>query len=453
MFPAAGRDVVPAGMLHSRCYNYVTMTIIASVHAREVLDSRGNPTVEVDVTLADGSLGRAFVPSGASTGAHEVLELRDGDDKRYRGKGVRTAVDNVNHQIAPELIGRDAADQRGIDRLMLDADGTENKRRLGANAMLGVSMATAHAAAASLATPLFRYLGGTNAHLLPVPFMNVLNGGAHADNTVDVQEFMIAPIGAASFAEAVQWGAEVYAALKDVLKSRGLSTGVGDEGGFAPDLANSEEAIQALLTAIGNAGLEPGSEVALALDVAATEIYHDGKYRFDGEGATLTATEWIGKLSTWLDDYPIISIEDPLAEDDWDGWVEATTVLGARTQLVGDDVFVTNPRRFKIGIDKGTANAILIKVNQIGTLTETLDVIEMARTNGYRWMVSHRSGETEDPTVADIAVATGAGQIKAGAPARSERVAKYNQLLRIEETLGDAAAYAGRTMIAALENP
>ncbi|HEX9697587.1 MAG TPA: phosphopyruvate hydratase [Actinomycetota bacterium] len=425
------------------------MSQITHVHAREVLDSRGNPTIEVDVATAGGGFGRAIVPSGASTGAHEALELRDKDDKRFGGKGVRTAVDNVNHQIAPELIGRDATDQRGIDRLLLDADGTENKRRLGANAMLGVSLAVAHAAADANGMPLFRHLGGANAHLLPVPFMNVLNGGAHADNTVDVQEFMIAPVGAASFAEALRWGAEVYHALKSVLKSQGLSTGVGDEGGFAPDLKSNEDALAALVTAIEKAGLEPGDEIALALDVAATELYEDGAYVFAGEGVTRSAAEWAGTLDAWTGRYPIVSIEDPFGEDDWDGWALATQRLGGTVQLVGDDVFVTNPIRLKMGIDKGTANSILIKVNQIGTLTETLDVIELAKANGYTTMVSHRSGESEDASIADIAVATGAGMIKTGAPARSERVAKYNQLLRIEEMLGDNAAYAGRSALAA----
>ena len=424
------------------------MSRIAAVHAREVLDSRGNPTVEVDVVTDGGARGRAIVPSGASTGAHEALELRDLDDKRYAGKGVRTAVDNVNQQIAPELIGRDPEDQRGIDRLMLDADGTENKRRLGANAMLGVSLAVAHAAANAAGEPLFRHLGGANAHLLPVPFLNVLNGGMHADNTVDVQEFMIAPVGAASFAEALRWGAEVYHALKDVLKKQGMSTGVGDEGGFAPDLKSNEDALTALMTAIEKAGLTPGDEVALALDVAATELFEDGVYVFKGEGITRSADAWIATLETWLGRYPIVSIEDPLSEDDWDGWAAATQRLGAKTQLVGDDLFVTNPIRLAMGFQKKTANSILIKVNQIGTLTETLDVIELAKRNGYTAMVSHRSGESEDATIADIAVATGAGMIKTGAPARSERVAKYNQLLRIEEMLGDNAAYAGRNAIA-----
>ena len=424
------------------------MPRISSVHAREVLDSRGNPTVEVDVSLDDGSGGRAIVPSGASTGAHEAVELRDGDDKRYRGKGVRTAVENVNVVLAIQIAGCDPLDQRAIDRMLLDIDGTANKGRLGANALLGVSLAVAKAAAESQRLPLFRYLGGANAHVLPVPFMNVLNGGAHADNTVDVQEFMIAPVGAASYAEAVRWGAEVYHALKDVLKARKLSTGVGDEGGFAPDLASNEEAIAALQEAIESAGLEPGTEVALALDVAATELYDGKAYDFAGEGKKLKAGEWVAKLGDWVGRYPIVSVEDPMSEDDWDGWAAATKALGHKAQIVGDDVFVTNPDRLAIGIERGVANAILVKVNQIGTLTETLDVIDMARRAGYASMISHRSGETEDATIADIAVATGAGQIKSGAPARSERVAKYNQMLRIEEMLGDAAAYAGRRALA-----
>ena len=417
---------------------------IAEVRAREVLDSRGNPTVEVDVALADGSFGRAIVPSGASTGAHEALELRDGDDKRYRGKGVQRAVSNVNEQIAPAVIGRDATDQRGIDALMLDLDGTDTKRGLGANAILGVSLATAKAAAASVGLPLFRYLGGPNAHMLPVPCLNVLNGGAHADNSVDVQEFMIAPVGAASFGEAIRWGAEVFHALRDVLRERKLSTGVGDEGGFAPDLATNDEALDALTAAIQRAGLEPGTEVALALDVAATELFDDGSYDFPGEGKTFNATGLADRYSGWVDGFPIVSIEDPFSEDDWEGWTVGTRALGERTQLVGDDLFVTNPVRLERGISQGVANAILIKVNQIGTLTETLDVIELARKAGYRAMMSHRSGESEDATIADLAVATGVGQIKAGAPNRADRTAKYNQLLRIEETLGDAARYAGR---------
>ena len=424
------------------------MARIASVHAREVLDSRGNPTVEVDVVLDDDSLGRAMVPSGASTGTHEAVELRDNDDKRYGGKGVLSAVENVNHRIGPDITGHDALDQRAIDRVLLDLDGTPNKRKLGANAILGCSLAAAKASAESLGLPLYRYLGGPNAHLLPTPFFNVLNGGAHADNNVDVQEFMIAPVGAASFSEALRWGSEVYHSLKGVLHDRGLSTAIGDEGGFAPNLGSNAEAIEALIAAIHAAGLTPGEEVALALDVAATELYRDGTYVFAGEGDSVDAPTLAQRYSDWVDRYPIVSIEDPMAEDDWDGWARATELLGDRVQIVGDDIFVTNPERLGDGIARGVANAILIKVNQIGTLTETLDVIEMARNAGYAAMISHRSGESEDSTVADLAVATGVGQIKSGAPARSDRVAKYNQLLRIEEILGDSSRYAGDEMLA-----
>ncbi|TMK54083.1 MAG: phosphopyruvate hydratase [Actinobacteria bacterium] len=424
------------------------MTLIAEIRAREVLDSRGNPTVEAEVTLADGAFGRAIVPSGASTGAHEALELRDHDDKRYAGKGVLRAVANVNEAIRPALLGADATDQRGVDRMLLDLDGTDNKRSLGANAMLAVSLATAKAAAESVGLPLFRYLGGPNAHVMPVPCFNVVNGGAHADNSVDVQEFMIVPVGAASFNEGLRWGSEVFHALHDVLRARGLSTGVGDEGGFAPDLATNEEAIELLVEAIKQTGLEPGDEVAIAPDVAATELFEGGSYNFKGEGVVRSAQDLTALYGEWLDRFPIVSIEDPFAEDDWDAWKLGTNALGARIQLVGDDIFVTNPVRFGRGIDEGVANAILIKVNQIGTLTETLDVIEMARRAGYRCMMSHRSGETEDATIADLAVATGVGQIKAGAPNRGERTAKYNQLLRIEEMLGDAARYPGRRAFA-----
>jgi enolase len=420
------------------------MTLIADVRAREVLDSRGNPTVEAEITLADGSFGRAIVPSGASTGAHEALELRDRDDKRFGGKGVLRAVANVNEDIRAALLGADATDQRGVDRMLLDLDGTDNKRKLGANALLGVSLANAKAAAGSVGLPLFRYLGGPNAHVMPVPCFNVVNGGAHADNSVDVQEFMVVPVGAASFAEGLRWGAEVFHALHDVLRARGLSTGVGDEGGFAPDLATNVEAIELLVEAIQQAGLEPGEEIAIAPDVASTELYENGSYNFKGEGVVRTAEELVALYAEWIDRFPVISIEDPFAEDDWDGWKLGTQALSARTQLVGDDIFVTNPVRFGRGIDEGIANAILIKVNQIGTLTETLDVIEMAQRAGYRCMMSHRSGETEDATIADLAVATGVGQIKTGAPNRGERTAKYNQLLRIEEALGDAARYPGR---------
>jgi enolase len=424
------------------------MTLIADVRAREVLDSRGNPTVEAEITLADGAFGRAIVPSGASTGAHEALEMRDRDDKRYGGKGVLRAVANVNETIRAALLGADATDQRGIDRILLDLDGTDNKRNLGANALLGVSLANAKAAAESVGLPLFRYLGGPNAHVMPVPCFNVVNGGAHADNSVDVQEFMIVPVGAASFNEALRWGAEVFHALHGVLRARGLSTGVGDEGGFAPDLATNVEAIELLVEAIRQAGLEPGEEIAIAPDVASTEFYENGSYNFKGEGVVRSADELVALYAEWLDRFPVISIEDPFAEDDWDAWQLGTKALGARTQLVGDDLFVTNPVRFGRGIDEGVANAILIKVNQIGTLTETLDVIEMARRAGYRCMMSHRSGETEDATIADLAVATGVGQIKTGAPNRGERTAKYNQLLRIEEMLGDAARYPGKRAFA-----
>lgn len=419
------------------------MTEIAEVVAREVLDSRGNPTVEVDVALADGAFGRAIVPSGASTGAHEALEMRDGDDKRYLGKGVLGAVAGVNGKIRPAVLGADATDQRALDALLLDLDGTENKRELGANAILGVSLAAAKAAAASLGLPLFRYLGGPNAHVLPVPCMNVLNGGAHADNSVDVQEFMIVPLGAASFSEGLRWGVEVFHTLKKVLRARGLSSNVGDEGGFAPDLATNDEALELLVEAIGQAGLEPGGEIALALDVAATELYRDGTYGFPGEKTSRSAAELVSLYEGWCARFPIVSIEDPFSEDDWEAWKLGTDALGARAQIVGDDLFVTNPRRLSRGVKEGIGTAILIKLNQIGTLTETLDVIEMASRARYRSMISHRSGESEDATIADLAVATGAGQIKTGAPNRSDRTAKYNQLLRIEEILVDAARYAG----------
>jgi enolase len=421
--------------------------LITDLRAREVLDSRGNPTVEVEVLLEDGSLGRAIVPSGASTGAHEALELRDGDDKRFGGKGVTRAVANVNEKIAPAIRGMDATDQRALDRAMLDLDGTDNKRTLGANAILGVSLAVAKAAADGVGLPLYRYLGGANAHVLPVPFLNVLNGGAHADNSVDVQEFMIVPVGAASFSEALRWSAEVFNALRAELRARALATGVGDEGGFAPDLSTNDEALELLVRAIEAAGLEAGSEVALALDVAATELVGDTGYDFPGEGKTFSADELAERYAGWLDSFPIVSIEDPFGEDDWEGWRIGTEILRARTQLVGDDLFVTNPDRLGRGIEEQIANAILIKVNQIGSLTETLDVIELAGRAGYRCMMSHRSGESEDATIADLAVATSVGQIKAGAPNRSERTAKYNQLLRIEEELGDAARYPGRSAL------
>jgi enolase len=413
---------------------------IEAVHARQILDSRGNPTLEVEVVLDDGTLGRAAAPSGASTGAFEAVELRDGGDE-YGGKGVIKAVQGIIDEIQPELLGYDADDQRLIDQALIDLDRTPDKSRLGANAIVAVSMAVAKAAADSAALPLFRYLGGPNAHLLPVPMMNILNGGAHADNSVDIQEFMIAPIGAATFSEAVQWGAETYHALKSVLKQHGLSTGVGDEGGFAPDLEHNRAALDLIVEAIGKAGFTPGLDVALAIDAAANEFYSDGSYVFEGspkDAAAMTAI-----YAQWLDAYPIVSLEDPLFEEDWAGWQALTAALGDRVQVVGDDLFVTNPERLRRGIAEGSANALLVKVNQIGSLTETLDAVALAHRSRYACMISHRSGETEDTTIADLAVAVNCGQIKTGAPARSERVAKYNQLLRIEELLDDAATYAG----------
>jgi enolase len=412
--------------------------IIEQVGAREILDSRGNPTVEVEVALIDGTFARAAVPSGASTGEHEAVELRDGGD-RYGGKGVKKAVQAVLDEIAPAVIGLNADDQRLVDQALLDLDGTPDKSRLGANAILGVSLAVAKSAADSAELPLFRYLGGPNAHILPVPMMNILNGGAHADTGVDIQEFMVAPIGAPSFYEALRWGAEVYHALKSALKKQGLSTGLGDEGGFAPDVPGTKAALDVISQAIESAGFKLGADVALALDAAATEFYTDGTgYAFEKQNRSADQmTQFYAEL---LDSYPLVSIEDPLAEDDWDS---LTTAIGDRVQIVGDDLFVTNPERLEEGIDKGAANALLVKVNQIGTLTETLDAVSLAHHSGYRTMMSHRSGETEDTTIADLAVAVGSGQIKTGAPARSERVAKYNQLLRIEEALGDAARYAG----------
>jgi enolase len=417
------------------------VAVIEQVGAREILDSRGNPTVEVEVALDDGTLARAAVPSGASTGEHEAVELRDGDAQRYGGKGVERAVAAVLDEIGPELAGVEAVEQRIVDQKLVDLDGTPDKSRLGANALLGVSLAVAKAAAESAELELFRYLGGPNAHVLPVPMLNILNGGAHADTDVDIQEFMIAPIGAESFREALRWGVEVYHSLKSVLKGRGLATGLGDEGGFAPSLSSNREALDLITTAIEKAGYTPGRDVALALDVAATEFFADGAYTF--EGTKRTAEQLATYYAGLLDAYPLVSIEDPLAEDDWDGWVALTNQVGERVQLVGDDLFVTNPDRLEQGIERGAANALLVKVNQIGTLSETLDAITLATSYGYKSMMSHRSGETEDTTIADLAVATGVGQIKTGAPARSERVAKYNQLLRIEETLGDAARYAG----------
>ena len=417
------------------------MTTIQKISAREILDSRGNPTVEVDVTLADGSFARAAVPSGASTGAFEAAELRDGGS-RYLGKGVANAVDNVKNKIAPAVVGHDALDQRGLDTKMIELDATVNKSSLGANAILGVSLASAKAAAQSKNLPFYSFIGGPSANLLPIPMMNILNGGAHADTNVDIQEFMIAPIGAASFKEALRWGAEIYHNLKSVLKKRGLATSIGDEGGFAPNLDSNRAALDLILEAVDKAGFKVGTEIALAMDVAATEFYKDGVYAF--EGSSLTAAEMIAYYKGLVDSYPLVSIEDPLSEDDWDGWRSITTELGERVQLVGDDLFVTNPTRLARGIEEKTANALLVKVNQIGTLTETLDAVAIAHKAGYRSMMSHRSGETEDTTIADLAVAALCGQIKTGAPARSERVAKYNQLLRIEEELGSQAKYAGR---------
>ncbi len=416
------------------------MATIDAVGAREILDSRGNPTVEVEVALADGTLSRAAVPSGASTGAFEAVEIRDGDE-RYGGKGVRKAVAAVLDTINPELVGFEASDQRLVDAALNDLDGTPDKSRLGANAILGVSLAVAKAAADSADLPLFRYLGGPNAHLLPVPMFNILNGGAHADSNVDIQEFMIAPIGAPTFSEALRWGAEVYHALKSVLKTRGLGTGLGDEGGFAPNLASNREALDLIVEAIGAAGMRPGADVALAIDAAASEFYKDQAYQF--EGVARTAEEMVGYYEQMINAYPIVSLEDPLAEDDWAGWKALTDRVDEAVQIVGDDLFVTNPERIRRGIEQGTANALLVKVNQIGTLTETFEAVDLAHRNGYRCMMSHRSGETEDTTIADLVVAMNCGQIKSGAPARSERVAKYNQLLRIEEELDDAARYAG----------
>ncbi len=419
------------------------MSIISDVVAREILDSRGNPTVEVDVYLEDGIMGRAAVPSGASTGAYEAVELRDQDMDRYLGKGVLDAVNNVNAVIAPEVVGLSALDQVGIDRLMIDMDGTPNKAKLGANAILGVSMAVAKAAAESLGLPLYQYLGGVNAKLLPVPMMNILNGGKHADNNVDIQEFMVMPVGAANFAEALRMGTEIFHNLKAVLKGRGLNTAVGDEGGFAPNLKSNEEALQVIVEAIEKAGYKPGEQVYLALDVAATELFNDGKYNLAGDGKILTSEEMIAFYEDLVNKYPIISIEDGLSEDDWEGWKKLTDRLGKRIQLVGDDLFVTNIDKLAQGIATSTANAILIKLNQIGTVTETLDAIEMAKRAGYTAVVSHRSGETEDATIADLVVAANAGQIKTGAPSRTDRVAKYNQLLRIEEELDTVAQYRG----------
>ena len=419
------------------------MASIEFIQAREILDSRGNPTIEVEVELDSGASGRAAVPSGASTGAFEAVELRDGDKGRYGGKGVLTAVQNVTEVIGEEILGIDASEQRLVDQAMLELDGTDNKAKLGANAILGVSLAVAHAAAEEAGLPLYKYVGGPNAHILPVPMMNILNGGSHADSNVDIQEFMIAPIGAESFAQAVEMGAGVYHALKSVLKEKGLNTGLGDEGGFAPNLESNRAALDLILEAIKKAGYEPGADVALALDVAASEFFEDGGYTF--EGATKTADEMVDYYAELVDAYPLVSIEDPLNEEDWDGWKAMTDRLGDKVQIVGDDLFVTNVTRIQRGIDTATANALLVKVNQIGSLTETIDAVDLAHRNGYRTMMSHRSGETEDVTIADLAVALGCGQIKSGAPARTDRVAKYNQLLRIEDDLDEAAVYAGRS--------
>ena len=420
------------------------MHSIESVHAREILDSRGNPTLEVDVRLGIGEVGRAAVPSGASTGAHEVVELRDGDARRYLGKGVQQAVANVNGPIAEAVAGHDATDQRGLDTLLVELDGTDDRSNLGANAVLGVSLAAAKAAAAATGLPLYAYLGGPNAHVLPVPCMNVLNGGSHAESSVDMQEFMVVPVGAASFADALRMGTEVYHHLKAVLKGRGLSTGLGDEGGFAPDLPSNTAALDLLVEAIGAAGYTPGEDVAIALDPAMSELFRDGAYHLEGEGRVLSTDEMIELWADLVDRYPIVSIEDGLDEEDWDGWARLTARLGDRVQLVGDDLLVTNPAFVRRAIDTRAANSVLVKANQIGTLTEAMDTVALAQRNGWTAMVSHRSGETEDTTIADLAVAVESGQIKTGAPARSDRVAKYNQLLRIEERLGDTARYAGR---------
>ncbi|MEK3884942.1 phosphopyruvate hydratase [Paenibacillus sp. PL2-23] len=428
------------------------MSIIVDVYAREVLDSRGNPTVEVEVALESGGKGRAIVPSGASTGAYEAVELRDGDKSRYLGKGVTKAVDNVNSIIAPEIIGLDALDQVAIDRKMIALDGTPNKAKLGANAILAVSMAVARAAADALDVPLYTYLGGFNAKTLPVPMMNIINGGEHADNNIDVQEFMVLPVGASDFKEALRIGAEIFHNLKAVLHDKGLNTAVGDEGGFAPNLGSNEEAITTIISAIERAGYKPGVDVFLGMDVASTEFFKDGKYVLAGEGKSFTPAEFVDLLASWVEKYPIVSIEDGCSEDDWEGWKLLTEKLGSKVQLVGDDLFVTNTERLSSGIEQGVGNSILVKVNQIGTLTETFDAIEMAKRAGYTAVISHRSGESEDSTIADIAVATNAGQIKTGAPSRTDRVAKYNQLLRIEDQLGSTAQYGGKAAFYNLKN-
>ena len=426
------------------------MSIIEGIIGREILDSRGNPTVEVEIVLDSGATGRAAVPSGASTGAFEAVELRDGDADRYHGKGVSGAVGHVNGEIADAVLGTDALDQRDLDRMLLDIDGTDNLARLGANAVLGVSMAVAKAAADELELPLYRYVGGANACVLPVPMLNVINGGEHADNNVDVQEFMLMPVGAASFSEALRWGVETYHTLKRVLHDRGMSTALGDEGGFAPNLGSNEEAVQLLVEAIELSGRVPGEEIAIALDAASTEFFREGRYVLAGEGRALSPTEFADYLVDLCDRYPIVSIEDGMSEEDWDGWADLTAKLGSRVQLVGDDLFVTNSDRLGRGIQAGVANSILVKVNQIGTLTRTLEAVELATRSGYTSVMSHRSGETEDVTIADLAIATNCGQIKTGAPARSDRVAKYNQLLRIEEHLGESAVYRGSAALAPL---
>mgnify|MGYP004663670239 FL=1 len=423
------------------------MTAIVDIHAREILDSRGNPTVEVDVLLESGAFGRAAVPSGASTGVHEAVELRDGDKSRYEGKGVLKAVENVNTTIADAIIGMEAENQKEIDEAMIALDGTENKGKLGANAILGVSLAVAKAAAEEADLPLYRYIGGAFAHVLPVPMMNILNGGKHADNPIDIQEFMIAPIGAKSIAEAVRMGSEIFHALKKELKSAGYNTNVGDEGGFAPELKTAEEALSYIVKAIEKAGYKPGEDVRIAIDAASSEFYENGKYEMKGEGKSFTSAEIVDYYANLCEKFPIFSIEDGVAEDDWEGWKILTDKLGNKIQLVGDDLFVTNPARLAMGIEKGVANSILVKVNQIGTLTESLAAIEMAHKHGYTAVVSHRSGETEDSTIADIVVATNAGQIKTGSLSRSDRIAKYNQLIRIEEELGDVATYAGKSIL------
>lgn len=424
------------------------MTNIANIYPREVLDSRGNPTIEVEVSLTSGHMGRAIVPSGASTGAHEAMELRDGDDERFNGKGVLQAIDNIREVITPNCIGLDALQQLKVDQTLLDLDGTANKSHLGANAILGVSMAVAHAASRALGLPLYRYLGEFHSNILPVPMMNILNGGAHADNNIDIQEFMVMPIGAKTMREAVRMGTEVFHHLRSVLKKRGASTAVGDEGGFAPNLASNEEALEVIVQAIQEAGYLPGEDVVLALDVASTEMYWDGKYHFNGEKVSRTSDEMIHFYEALMTNYPIVSIEDGLAEDDWEGWKNLTQHLGKRVQLVGDDLFVTNTERLQRGITQGVGNSLLVKVNQIGTLTETFQAIQMAHRAGYTAVISHRSGETEDTTIADIAVAVGSGQIKTGAPCRTDRVAKYNQLLRIEDELGDMSQYLGAKALA-----